>query len=56
VTPEAEAPKAEREPTDRVPVSTLPPPEPRISTPILYVVAAGLFAAAALLWLWLGPR
>jgi serine/threonine-protein kinase len=46
-----------REPTDRM--STLPPTapeEPRISTAVLYVVAAGLFAAAALLWLWLGPR
>jgi serine/threonine-protein kinase len=53
----ATAESATESAADRVPPSTLPPPpEPRVSTALLYVVAAGLFTTAALLWLWLGPR
>jgi serine/threonine-protein kinase len=46
-----------REPTERVAtVSASSPGEPGISTAMLYVLAAALFATAGLLWLWLGPR
>jgi len=46
---------ATREPTDRIETASGDPDEPRLSTAVLYVLAAALFAAAALLWLWLGP-
>ncbi|MBX7193435.1 MAG: protein kinase [Sandaracinaceae bacterium] len=46
-----------REPTERIesPLDATRGEEPRISTAVLYVLAASLFALAALLWLWLGP-
>lgn len=54
--PMAQAPAAKREPTTQVPTSNSSRnEEPRIPTPLLYVIAATLFATAALLWFWWGP-